>query len=161
MTASPTAVMTVHQIVVGVVEDVPTMNAGRYPFTYAYDFFRAHADKFGVDRGEWTSSRAEASQKVKEYAAATGQNLADVLVALAEGYIEEHHERATHFEKVDALIVQIQKAWKVFGYEEKPDEAEARIKANELRMTYSEAKHLAKVRFEMAELAAMSDADEN
>lgn len=62
---------------------------GRFPVTYAYDFFRNHLTTFLPDHVDVLVSRGEASQLVRQYCAATGQDRGEVLVALALGHMAE------------------------------------------------------------------------
>lgn len=89
---------------------------GRYPFTYAYDFFRAHAAEFGADPSDdRVGSRSGASGLVTEYANATGQKREDVLVALADAYLELFHVRATAEERQAALDAAYRESWRSLG----------------------------------------------
>jgi hypothetical protein len=75
---------------------------GRYPFTYAYDFYRSHPEFFGESDGTLLS-RGETSQRVKDYAERTGQDHTQVLIALADGYLGEWNIQASTTDRMAAL----------------------------------------------------------
>ena len=89
----------------------------RYPFTYAYDFARNHADDFDFPH---YLSRAETSAWVTHYADITGQDRGDVVVALADGYIAQWNVKVTDEQKADALAHQRLVSWKSFGLSAPP-----------------------------------------
>ena len=75
---------------------------GRYPNTYAYDFYRMHQDDF-PDPPEFPVPRAVASRFIQQYAERTGQDLQAVLIALADGYLVEANVTASLQQRLDAL----------------------------------------------------------
>jgi hypothetical protein len=107
---------TVHDIIDQVLvrpEVTFPFNAGRYPFTYAYDFFRQHVVAFGGPAA--MLSRAEASRAVREYAERTGQDREQVLLALADAYMVEGSIGATQAEKDAALAHARVEFWQSLG----------------------------------------------
>lgn len=57
----------------------------RYPYTYAYDYMRSHAEQFGLPNN---LSRAECAGIVR------GEHKEAVVRLLADAYLREHHIEA-------------------------------------------------------------------
>lgn len=65
--------------------------ATRYPYTYAYDFIRSHAEVFGL---EGTPSRADVGQWLYDALGVDDSSPLHraVCEALADAYLKEHNE---------------------------------------------------------------------
>lgn len=125
------AAQTVQDILDGIEDTGETLTPGRYPSTYGRDFFRSHSEAFGEPSGDWTGNRGEAGTRIRAYCARTGQNYADVLIALADGYLAEWRVRATPEEKADALAAYIEQSWLGF-FDAQPTQEQARQRARDL-----------------------------
>jgi len=78
----------------------------RYPFTYAYDFVREFYTELGFDefgRRESFDSRAETSGVVGKYCEAKGLERRQVVIMLANYYLEYYNVRVESDEISDRL----------------------------------------------------------
>lgn len=99
-------------------QDRATFIPTRYPFTYGYDFLRAHASHFGFNEGPY--SRGDAANLTREYAQRTGLGRPDIIIALADAYLTRWDIEATDEQKEAALAHQRQVAWKSMGLDAPP-----------------------------------------
>ena len=75
--------------------------ASRYPGTYARDFFRAHAARFG--QADKDVTRADAGPMIRQWAKETGEPVRDVFLTLADAYLTRNNITVTDAAKKEAL----------------------------------------------------------
>lgn len=91
------------------VRDQPArLSPSRFPVTYAYDFYRSHAEAFGEESG--LRSRGDAATMVRAYCERTGQDRGLVVIALAMAYLR-HNDILTTDEELDEALAAQDVSW--------------------------------------------------
>jgi len=103
-----------------IADTLPTFAKTCYPLDYASEFVRAHPQVIGIDPVNTGLSRPEAAGLITEYVERTGQNRGAVCIALADGYLAEHHIEASNKAKIGALTLARQTSPRLLGVSEHP-----------------------------------------